>query len=605
MTGKRSIRLGLLLPLALWAKSYYYPEIRTEVRLASDGSAHIQQRRTYFFDGAFSWAFVDLLKRGADSIRFYRLAESTSAGWQAVSKVEPQENSRSLNIKWWYSAQNEARTFLLEYHVFGAVRRFQDVAEFYWKVIEDEHERISRTTVEVVLPQPAPELFKTYVHSAAEPGRLVFSDRFDRVTVEQAHIPKNTFVEVRVLTAPELFTAVPVQPRPMYRQILAEEQQNFVRTLVRKLVLLPVGLALMVVVPLVLVILFYRRYGREPRIDYEARYEHEPPRKAPPLVVPVIISQKPSRSALRQQLFWGMLATLLELADKGLVTVTETKEGAKRRYRFRLAKPDAVAELEPFSRAVSGFFFGSVSRAGSGFSDEELRRYCQHHATEVSSLLDSFDERATSWWRKELGTDLLSPDSVRAYQRFMIVALAALVVGVLLAGAGLGPLINGFGPGPWIITAVVGFGLAMVFGGAGRSILRWNKTAYLEHRRWQAFRRFLVDFSAIEQAPVQLLAIWEHYYVYAVVLGVAHHFLKNIGRLAEERKAVLVTPAWFVAAGATAPAGSASMAAGLASFDSFVANFGSMMESFSTSTSTGGGFSGGGGGGGGGNSGAG
>ena len=39
----------------------------------------------------------------------------------------------------------------------------------------------------------------------------------------------------------------------------------------------------------------------------------------------------------------------------------------------------------------------------------------------------------------------------------------------------------------------------------GRVIFRWDPIAYLEHKRWKNFRKFLKDFSAIEQAPVNLL----------------------------------------------------------------------------------------------------
>jgi uncharacterized membrane protein len=136
----------------------------------------------------------------------------------------------------------------------------------------------------------------------------------------------------------------------------------------------------------------------------------------------------------------------------------------------------------------------------------------------------------------------------------------------------------------------------------GRIIFRWDPTAYMEHRRWRSFRKFLKDFSAIEQAPVTLLAIWEEYYVYAVALGVASEFLKHITRLAEQRGTGLVLPVWYVGASGVPGGSLASLSEGLGGFASFASNMSSMMSSFSTASSSGGGFSGGGGGGGGGGS---
>jgi hypothetical protein len=62
----------------------------------------------------------------------------------------------------------------------------------------------------------------------------------------------------------------------------------------------------------------------------------------------------------------------------------------------------------------------------------------------------------------------------------------------------------------------------------GRVILRWSPPAYYEHLRWQSFRRFLVEFSAIEQAPIELSAIWQEYYVYAVALGIGEKFMHGL-----------------------------------------------------------------------------
>ena len=39
--------------------------------------------------------------------------------------------------------------------------------------------------------------------------------------------------------------------------------------------------------------------------------------------------------------------------------------------------------------------------------------------------------------------------------------------------------------------------------------------------RWEAFKKFLVDYSNLEEAKLASIELWEHYFVYAVALGVA------------------------------------------------------------------------------------
>jgi len=602
----RAVRPGTLavcvLALAglLSAKSYYYPEIRTDVYLNADGSARIIQQRTYAFSGSFSWADVNLKKQGADDIVFNSLEEKTALGWQGIRPQEVTSTAKSLYVKWGYSAEDEEKTFVLDYTVKGAVKRHADVADFYWKVIEDEHARVRTTRTTVTLPAPSPELFKVYVHAAAAPGRLDFNAARNVATIEQGNIPKDAFVEVRVLTRPEIFTRLAAGPDNRYAGILGQEKRNFLVSSLRTFLLLPLGVLLTVIVPLILLLGFFFRYGREPRVEYDAVYEHEPPRAAPPLVVPGILRQNPDKSEIYPALLKGMFATLLDLCRKGIVSVQDATEGRKHRYYFKLEHREKLAAQDQYGRRVADFMFGAVTGNQDTLTEDSLRKWSEKHTTEAQALLGSFYDDARAWWEKELRMPLIDPDSRRAYLRFMLYEWLSIAAGIACLAGGLGRFIGGQ-PGPIAIAGIVGFVPGVIYTLIGRVINRWQPVAFVEHKRWLSFRRFLQDFSAIRQAPIQLLAIWEQYYVYATVLGVAREFLKHVGRLATERGVPLPLPIWYHA-GAGGAASMAGLNAGLAGFESFASNFSGMMNSFSTSAATGGGFSGGGGGGGGGGS---
>jgi hypothetical protein len=60
---------------------------------------------------------------------------ATDAGWQDIAPQELTSSDRSLYLRWGYSAENEQRSFLIDYTIDGVVKRYEDVAEFYWKVI--------------------------------------------------------------------------------------------------------------------------------------------------------------------------------------------------------------------------------------------------------------------------------------------------------------------------------------------------------------------------------------------------------------------------------------------------------------------------------------
>ncbi len=596
----RRLSLCLLLPLLAAAKSYYYPEISTDVILGADGSARIVQERTYEFDGRFSWADLDLRKQGAADIRLNRLAMATAGGWQDLAP-EVVDTDRSFYLRWGYSAEDEQRTFLIDYTVLGAVRRYEDVAEFYWKVVEQEHEPIGRAVVRVILPGRSPDLFKVYVHAAARPGTLSFAAEFDTAYIRQAGIPRNAFVEVRALSNPDLYPHITQIPQKKYGQMLAEEKQNFMAATFRSHFYVPLGL-LLILVPVLLLIIFYRKHGREPRLDYEAIYEHEPPRRAPPFVVPFIMHQKPDKSGMTQEFFRGLMATLLGLARQGAVSVHEVKEGRKTRYEFRLDDPGKAAALVGFDKLAVEYLFGMFGGGGNVLTEEMIKNYGRTHPTGVRQMISRLYSAGAGWWPAQLGVEFTEAASRRAYSTYCGLAALCFLPGAWLFFGGVAAIEPSSAGARIPLTVFAAVACGAVYFLTGRVIIRWDPIAYLEHKRWRNFRKFLKDFSAIEQAPVNLLAIWEEYYVYAVALGVATEFLKHVARLAEQRGTGLVLPVWYIGASGVPGGSLASLSEGLGGFGAFASNMSSMMSSFSTGSSSGGGFSGGGGGGGGGGS---
>jgi len=594
---KISLFLVVLLPVLAYGKLYYYPEIKTDIYFYTDGSSQVLQQRTYSFDGDFSWADVNLKKTGADDIVINQVAEKINDVWQPLD-AEIQDNPNSVYVRWNYSAHNEEKTFLLDYTIRGAVKRYQDVAEFYWKFIEDEHEKISVTKLELYLPQTSADLFKVYIHSRARPGTLTFSETFDHAVIEQRNISENTFVEVRMLASPSIFSDMRLQNENRYENILREEKRNFLMSSLKKFVLFPIGLVLMIALPIILLLVFYFKYGREPKLPYLGMYEHEPPRKVPPVLVSAILYQKPDKTTIFQSLFRGMFASMLDLTTKGLVSIQELKENGKTHYQFNLDKPEKIKELDPFSQEVAQFFFNEQTSV----TDEELKKYAERHRLEFQRLLSDIYNRAVEWWKNTLGGSLLDLKSSKFYNIFILSIIPSIILGALLVGNGLSALVGGPTPPFFAIPISAGVIIFIILVFVGKSILRWSPAAFTEQKRWHNFRKFLAEGSAIEQAPITLLPIWEHYFVYAVVLGVAQKFLKNLTTFSSKHEQPLILPAWYVAASGTRPASIASFAESMSNFESFTSNFTSMMNSFSTSASTGGGFSGGGGGGGGGGS---
>ena len=53
--------------------------------------------------------------------------------------------------------------------------------------------------------------------------------------------------------------------------------------------------------------------------------------------------------------------------------------------------------------------------------------------------------------------------------------------------------------------------------------------------RWEAFKKFLVDYSNLEEAKLASIELWEHYFVYAVALGVAEKVAKGYSKIMSKK----------------------------------------------------------------------
>jgi len=611
MTPQRAA-LGLLAVLlacgTAWAKSYDHPLIEQTFQLLSDGDALVDDLRTFRFEGSFSWAELRLRTTG----RYGRYGVDYLGVWDADTgqplRIERSGDGGERVLRWYYQAQDTTRRFLLRYRISGAVQRYGDVAQFYWKAIEDDHAPLRQVRVTIVPPHPSPSLFKVFVHSRAGPGTLQFAADYSRAAITQSGIPTTSFVEVRAFLDPARFPEAPVRTGQTLESLLADERQQSAPGLrIDRLVSLGFLVSGALMLGLILGFMWtYVRYGKEWHVLYDAPYEHDAPRALPPAVVPAILTQTRAQPSEMPKAF---SATLLEAARLGYLQIEETQDQGvlgsglfkDTDLIFRLTdkgrallsgkapelKPGERA-LEPFEATVLQTVFRNAGQADAVTSDqiESWGKKIVGSKSNFLCFVETWGPQLRRWFEQTF-FKLDDPASERARIVFIAVTIATLIV-MFFADFGVSMIVGG----------PVGVVLIML---AWKTLARRTPDAALEVKRWDAFRRFMTDFSAMEDAGPNLLPLWERYLVYATALGVAEHLLRNLKLVAEKLGQTVPSASWYRTSGM--PGGGTGMSIGpLESMTRSFQNFQNLSRALSSSTSTGGGFRGAGGGGGGGGS---
>ena len=338
----------------------------------------VREQLTYNFRGRYTFAFRDFppIPDGqiaelavSEAGRAYQQSDSNEPGTFTVTR-----ESSSTRVTWYFRADDERRTFDLSFSIDGAVRRYPDTAEFYYKFVGDGWDRpvgSVRATVRFPASLTRSDL-RAWAHGPLTGEVQINADGTADFRV--APLPARQFWEGRIL-----FPSVVVADRalspggPRVDAVLAEERRLADETNARRAaneqrlredallntrrselsqLFLPISFGL-AVVGLLAWFVAHRRYGRP--YDVQARAATgDIPSDHRPAVVTYLMSRHIGASAL--------VATLLDLAHRGYLDIRETVEsthgffGERQRvdYQFsRTAKP--LTDLEPFERDLLGF----------------------------------------------------------------------------------------------------------------------------------------------------------------------------------------------------------------------------------------------------------
>jgi uncharacterized membrane protein len=577
--------VGMAVPAA--AKTFDFARVAIEATVAPDGSLRIVEARTYRFDGSFSWASYRLPLVGASRIRHIGVADERGA-YAPGTLVGPgvyrvRQEGREIEIVWGFRASNESRTFTISYVLDDVVRVYADVAELYWKFIGTGWDRPSEDVrVEVRLPGAvsASEIRAWGhgpLHGTVRPvnGGAVFAVR---------RLPASTMVEGRVVFPHRLVPQARRRTAETALSRILEEEAAWAAQANRRRQVARVAQGTMVAFPAAVLLLWfamYLRYGREPNPSVPEGYYRELPGRYTPAELGVLWRFGSVQPA-------DFVATVLDLARRGYLGI-ETSVGhgflgLGRDEQYTLTRTDKVGGLAPFESEALALLFGSEHGPGSvtvsrrrGLPDEVKRRVGRRFSSWSSAVRRAADRQ-----------EFFDRTSMRIGSMSLVAGIFVLVAGVW-ASIALQAL-------PGIAVAAVA-GLTLILGHG--ALRRRSPRGADDLRRWQGFRRFLLDFSEMPRAELPSLALWEHYLVYAVPLGVADRVVQQLGKIypAEELARSPGLSAW------TASSGS-GRGGPLASLSGFATALAAATSSASSASGGGGGFSGGGGGGGGGSGGS-
>lgn len=624
-----------VMPACAQAKSYTMPKVNITAEVQSDGSLHVVEQRTFDFSGDYSavWWKHDNLPRGAsvevksvslafvndgdnanDSITLEAIPETTfDLAWRdsgGPGKTCYAVDNAETTTYVFFAASDETMLVQYEYTVANAVQAYADCADLNWQFVGDGWAVDSQNvTCTISLPVPggtAPVVGSdvyAWGHGPLD-GKLSFNDDASVVTYTEGRVPAGEYAEAHILIPVSWLTNLSDEARAAHvgqshlDSVLADEQDWADRANSMRLRSLIMFIALGAITILLIgwAAVMFLRFGKEHKPLFTEEYWRDVPEKN---VHPAVIGHliRWDRSSPED-----LTATIMHLANLGALTINRGSYdapggfgGAKKVEDYYLTlNREKANDLGPIDRKAVEVLFDDIAGGAPSFWLGSISAYGKAHPEAFNDKMESWNGLVTAETNKceyfEAKGDMLQGVMI-------VVAIAYFIV-----MAAIGFFMDNFWP---VLFGAIGGGAVFVI---SNYMPRRSQSGADCYARCMALKKWLQDFTSLDERITTDVKVWGEFMVYAYLFGIAEQVVEELRHAVPEMfppeenwSDDVYVPWYFWYAGGHGPGGLDSFAS---AFDTAWQNTASAASAavsavdssgWSSGGGFGGGFSGGGG----------
>jgi len=452
-------------------------------------------------------------------------------------------NKGENEIAWGVSIESTTRKqYLISYRVNDVITKYNDCAELYWQFVGNEFEiSANKITGTIKLPANVQHLedLKVWGHTKYLNGEVKVVSS-DTIEFNLNNYKSKNYVEVRLTMPTYLFEKVSsenISQEEKLDDIIKEETEwaneanarrdrrnkNF-KLLILATILVNTSIGIMFSKKIKKNKQFLEKNPNilpEQQLEY---YRELPDKEETPLEAVFILKTGYKQSCLPNV----FSATILNFALKGYVRIEQ--EGKTIKILLNKIKTD---ELTGDEKKVL-----EILRAASNNNEltmAELEKYIKNYPSKLMNLNSTF-EKVSKTQASEKGkfdTNRFNKQIVYAeknvgYILILIIIITASIFTIWHAYKNVqGMLITctiislAFFIVVTIINLILNMKITTSFNG-------FTQKGINEQEQWKAFKKYMEDFSYLNEKEVPELVLWEKYLVYATAFGIADKVLKQL-----------------------------------------------------------------------------
>lgn len=525
---KKILVLSLLLFTTIFGRTVYEIErLDIVANIERDGSLEVEERVIYDIGKINGILYnIDALGYGkfTDLQIFY---EDDGEFKQARNNTAPSEGNFTVSvddglykIKLYAPSQNERKEFIFRYNLTRGVTVYRDIAQLNRKMVgKDWQNSIGNISVTVNLTENVKkDDIYAFGHGPLTGNIEILDGKSVRYTLNDYR--PGEFLEVNLLFPKNILTSfnpLLMKNKSALKEILdmegklAKEANDARKRAIIGFYLGRVVLVLAVAWWLFLVVFIYLKNSKRYKVENEyGEYFRELPDDYSPSIAGTLVSRNLYPSG--RELF----AMLLDLVRKGHLKL---EEGEKTTTLILQESGKPLSEEEKF---ILNWY---IRELGDG---EKIILESVEASIKGRGGAKEFN-RNYERWRTIVYSDMLEKN-LKMDKRDKFSTSLGIFTGIAYFIGG-GMLVVYFQSELFILMILLGFILLPYTFSRKRASLEKEKAI----SRWEAFKKFLVDYSNLEEAKLASIELWEHYFVYAVALGVAEKVAKGYSKIMSKK----------------------------------------------------------------------
>ncbi len=425
----------------------------------------------------------------------------------------------------------KTREFIIKYTVKGHVVKYTDCAEIYWKLIGDDFGMsVDKISGKINLPVGIENLEDLRVWAHGPLNGTINKDSNTSISFSVTDLPSKNFLEIRIATPVGVFENVTkksdvtkldtiiseetkwADEANNKRKMEAKKQEIFSKIVMISAIVISAFLAYKAIKNI-------KKLKQTPKLEPMQKIDYfreTPDETASPAEAAFLYYTATIEGIIGQVIS----ATMLNLCLKGWISFEQDAESKKNINVIinMSGKKDLTEDEEKVYK-----FLTKIPKDNNKFSMKEFQKYCNSHysstrslITEVSNIAEKKSEEKELFDKtiRKTGNNL-------SVMSILYIFLAMFMSIFILASNEMNLILMLI----VIALSIINFVLLIMMANRNNG---FTQKGIDEKEKWKALKKYMEDFSMLDEKEVPDLVLWEKFLVFATVFGISDKVIKQL-----------------------------------------------------------------------------